>query len=177
MSDHRDLTERGAGGSGLKISMKIAIAIGLIMAVSGILIGAFLPGMISDEEEYIMKEPEGELDVILEATVNELVINDTVYHDVSISTAIRLTADSFTANDTLLRDTITELVAWFFPESTGFTLTASGGGGIGTDLQITSGSRDDQVVFTDERYVISDVSEGIDEFYVASLVVRGEAGA
>lgn len=177
MSDHRDLTESKEGKKSLKISRNISILLGVILAFSGIVLGAILPGMVSDDGEYTMKTPEGEMDVILESTVDEMNMNSTVHHNVPLSSALWMLATSSEGNRTMFNVYVEDLVKFLFPESTGFTLTVSEEGGVGVGLMISSGSRTDPVMFSDERYVISGLSDGGDEFFVMTLEVREEVAA
>ena len=159
-----DLSERSGSRSLPSIPRNIAIIIFLILAISGILVGAFLPGFIEGSEG-----PEGfdttsdAMDALIASSIPDVEIAGTTYNNIPLPTAFQvLFLEGDPSTDYASMDApIGEMMDYLLGEGTEYKLTITPGSGMeGSDYILGSGVGDPDGTATREVPVGLDEDEG-----------------
>lgn len=144
MGHVEDLSERAGSRRIPAIPRNIAIIIFTLLAVSGILVGAFLPGLIEGSEDSEDTELAEEImDTLIACSVNDIEIGGTTYTNIPVPTAFQVLfiegdpSVDYTSMDVPMQ----EMMDYILGEGPDFELTITPGLGMeGSDYILGSGT-------------------------------------
>jgi hypothetical protein len=128
-----DLSERSESRGLPGIPRNLAILIFALLAISGILIGAFLPGLIEGSEQTETQDPTSDIiNTLISSYIDSIEIAGTSYRNIPVPTAFQvLFLEGDPSTDYAIMDSpINEMIEYLIEDGHGFELTVSAGAGM-----------------------------------------------
>ncbi len=156
---HEDLRETGPR-RGFSLDIKIISAVSAFLAITGIMIGGFLPTLMEEDYTPPTTSWEKRLDTYLFLSMDDIEYNGTSYEELEMTTVFSLMIMDEVGPYGETLDRAYELLSFTFPEASSYKLTISQG--IGWDMeygplvmQKTGPAEDEPITFGKEVQVVS----------------------